>query len=224
MSQAVLPQRGPDTRDRILKAALDVFTERGFEGASARQIATRAGVNHGLIAYYFGSKKKLWQSAVDHAFGDMQARLEAALEHDPQADARTRAGRVIREHVHYVARRPAFVRLMYEEGKRRGERMRWIVDRHVQPLYDAISELMREVGHPLGPSPEISPVHAFYVLAGASGLIFHQSEECRRVSGVDPFEPAAVEQHARVVEWLLLGPASEAQEGDGQRDEQESSA
>jgi len=209
MTQAALPDRGPDTRNRILEAALDVFAERGFEGASARQIAAQAGVNHGLIAYYFGSKKKLWHAAVDHAFGDMQARLEAALEGSPGSDARSRAARVIREHVYYVARRPAFVRLMYEEGKRRGERMRWIVDRHVQPLYDTLAELMREVGHPLGLDPDVSPAHAFYVLAGASGLIFHQAEECRRVSGLDPLEPAAIEQHARVVERLLLGPPIE---------------
>ena len=208
MSQA-LPERRPDTRERILEAALDVFTERGFEGASARQIATRAGVNHGLIAYYFGSKKKLWQATVDHAFGDMQDRLEAALQDDADADPRARAARVIHEHVHYVARRPAFVRLMYEEGKRRGERMRWIVDRHVQPLYDAMAELLRRVGRPTERSPEASPAHLFYVLAGASGLIFHQAEECRRVSGVDPFDPAEVEQHARIVEWLLLGPDPE---------------
>lgn len=195
----------PDRRDRILQAALDVFAERGFDGASTRQIATRAGVNHGLITYYFGSKKRLWQAAVDHAFGDMQARLDAALAQDPEADDRARAARVIREHVRYVARRPAFVRLMYEEGKRRGERMRWMVDRHVQPIYEALAELMRRVGPPRGPGPEVSPVHLFYVLAGATGLIFHQAEECRRMSGVDPFEPAEVEQHARLVEWVLLG-------------------
>jgi TetR/AcrR family transcriptional regulator len=207
MPQVAVSARRSDTRDRILETALDEFADRGFEGASARQITARAGVNHGLIAYYFGSKKKLWQAAVDHAFGDMQAQLETALDGAPETNARERAARVIREHVRYVARHPAFVRLMYEEGKRRGERMRWIVDRHVKPLYDVVAEMLRKAGRPNGLPAEISSAHLFYALAGASGLIFHQAEECRRVSGVDPFDPVEVDHHIQVIEWLLLGAA-----------------
>jgi len=167
-------------------------------------------VNHGLIPYYFGTKQKLWQAAVDHAFGDMQANLEALMADSDSADPRERAARMIREHVHFVARRPAFVRLMLEEGKRRGERMRWIVDRHVQPLYDAVARLISQVPRSDGAALDVPPVHLFYVMAGAIGLIFHQAEECRRVSGVDPFDPDTVETHARIVEWMLLGPPSSA--------------
>ena len=40
----------PDgTRERILAAALEVFAERGFDGARTRDIAERAGANLGLI-------------------------------------------------------------------------------------------------------------------------------------------------------------------------------
>lgn len=199
----------PDTADRIVEAALAVFTEKGFEGASTRQIAARAGVNHGLIPYYFGTKKKLWQAAVDRAFGEMQAETDALLGADTALTPRERAARMIRGHVRYVASRPEFVRLMYEEGKRRGERMRWIVDRHVQPLYDALLAVFDELAAaptPPHPPPPASAVHVFYAMAGAAGLVFHQAEECRRVSGADPFDPAFVEEHAALVEWMLLGP------------------
>jgi hypothetical protein len=36
-------------------------------------------------------------------------------------------------------------------------------------------------------------------------VIFHQSGKCKRLSGIDPFAAAVVEEHARVVERLLLG-------------------
>ncbi len=196
----------PETRQRIVEAALDVFTERGFDGASTRQIASRAGVNHGLIPYYFGSKKKLWQAAVDDAFGDMQVEIDALLGEAGDLAPRDRVARMIRAHVRYVARRPAFVRLMYEEGKRRGERMRWIVDRHVQPLYDAVAQVVADLRPSEGAAPGLSPVHFFYAMAGAAGLVFHQAEECRRVSGEDPFDADFVEQHAQLVERMLLGP------------------
>jgi AcrR family transcriptional regulator len=195
-----------DTREAILRAALQAFAERGFEGASTRDIAADAGVNHGLLRHYFGPKQKLWQAAVDLAFADMQDTLDALLDDSSPVDERERAARVIRAHVHYVARRPEFVRLMFEEGKRRGPRMRWIVDRHVKPLYDSVAQLLERVRSGVGPSLAMPPVHFFYVLAGAAGALFHQAEECRRVTGIDPFEPAVVEEHARAVEQLLLGP------------------
>jgi hypothetical protein len=93
---------------------------------------------------------------------------------------------------------------MHDEGKRRGPRMRWLVDRHVRPLYDALSSLLARArgAHTL----DIAPVHLFYILVGAAGVIFHQAEECSRVSGIDPFDPMVVEEHARAVERLLLGP------------------
>ncbi len=206
MPRAATAKLPVDTRDRIVSAALDVFTEKGFDAASTRQIAARVGVNHGLIPYYFGTKQKLWQAAVDHAFGDMQERIEATLADSATPDPRERAARMIRAHVHFVAKRPEFVRLMFEEGKRRGKRMRWIVDRHVLPLYNSVAELIGQVNGPGDAALDIAPVHFFYVIAGATGLIFHQAEECRRVSGVDPFDPEIVEAHARVVERMLLGP------------------
>ena len=193
------------TRDQIVEAALGVFTEKGFDAASTREIASRVGVNHGLISYYFGSKQKLWRTAVDHAFEEVQGEVDAIDDRLGAPSPRERAARMIHAHVRFVARRPEFVRLMYEEGKRKGERMRWMVDRHVKPLYDAVARVTEQM--PQSAGSELSPVHFFYVMAGASGLIFHQAEECRRVSGVDPFDPEVVETHARYVEQLLLGPS-----------------
>ena len=51
---------GVDRRQQILEAALDVFAEWGFEGATTTEIATRAGVTHGLIYFYFSSKEELF--------------------------------------------------------------------------------------------------------------------------------------------------------------------
>jgi hypothetical protein len=94
---------------------------------------------------------------------------------------------------------------MHDEGKRRGPRMRWLVDRHVEPLFAPLRELIAET-QASGLLPrDVDPVHFLYILAGAVGIFFHQAEECRRLSGIDPFDPAVVADHARAVEYLFLG-------------------
>lgn len=49
-----------NARERILKAAREVFAEYSFKTASTRMIAKRAGVEHPMIHYYFGSKENLF--------------------------------------------------------------------------------------------------------------------------------------------------------------------
>lgn len=58
--------RGEDTRRRILDAAIEVFAVEGYERASTRLLAERAGVNLPAIQYYFGSKEGLLRAAVEH--------------------------------------------------------------------------------------------------------------------------------------------------------------
>lgn len=207
MPRAAAVDLSDDTRTKIVKAALTAFTEKGFDGASTRDITTRAKVNHGLIPYYFKTKEKLWQAAVDLAFGDMKNAIDRLLVDATVVDTREQTGALVRAHVRYIAEHPEFVRLMYEEGKRRGPRMRWLVDRHVKPMYEMIAALLSRSGPAGHPLSNVAPVHFFYIMAGSTGLIFHQAEECKRVTGIDPFDPAVVEEHARVVELLLLGPA-----------------
>lgn len=52
------------TRRRLLEAARDLFAERGYEAATVRDIAARAGANQALLFRYFGSKQKLLAEVV----------------------------------------------------------------------------------------------------------------------------------------------------------------
>ncbi|MGI8511696.1 MAG: TetR/AcrR family transcriptional regulator [Solirubrobacteraceae bacterium] len=62
-----------DTRNKIVNAAFEALRTRGFAGASARNIAALAGVNPGLIFYYFGSVDELLLAALRET---SEARLE----------------------------------------------------------------------------------------------------------------------------------------------------
>jgi AcrR family transcriptional regulator len=58
--------RGEETRQRLIDAALHVFAEYGFEGASTRMLADKAEANLATIPYYFKSKEGLYCAAAQY--------------------------------------------------------------------------------------------------------------------------------------------------------------
>lgn len=52
------------TRDALLDAALELFAERGYEGASLRAITAKAGVDVAMVSHFFGDKQGLFAEAV----------------------------------------------------------------------------------------------------------------------------------------------------------------
>jgi AcrR family transcriptional regulator len=55
---------GADTRAALLTAAREVFSEQGYEGATVRVIAARAGVDAAMVNHWFGGKQALFGEAV----------------------------------------------------------------------------------------------------------------------------------------------------------------
>ena len=53
-----------DARERIMTAAIDEFAEAGYEGATIRGIAARAGVDSALVHHHFGTKADLFGAAI----------------------------------------------------------------------------------------------------------------------------------------------------------------
>ncbi|MEU0435113.1 TetR family transcriptional regulator [Streptomyces sp. NPDC006290] len=60
-------EAGPTTRDRILEAAREEFSERGYEKTSIRGIARSADVDSALVHHYFGTKEQVFEAAVEGA-------------------------------------------------------------------------------------------------------------------------------------------------------------
>ena len=74
------------TRQRLLDAALQLFTERGYDGAATRAIAALAGVNEVTLFRHFGSKKGLFQAMLRH--NSALPGLELALREQLTGDLR----------------------------------------------------------------------------------------------------------------------------------------
>ena len=59
-----MPERGSETREKILRAAKKVFADMGFGKASVEAIAREANVSKSLVFWYFKNKKELVQEVV----------------------------------------------------------------------------------------------------------------------------------------------------------------
>ncbi|MFC8886439.1 TetR/AcrR family transcriptional regulator, partial [Streptomyces cinereoruber] len=96
------------SRERILRATVELVDTKGYEATTLGDIAERAGTARGLISYYFPGKRQLLQSAVHRL---MHLTLAAALEREPRTeDGRERLARAIDAILGLAVERPTLMR------------------------------------------------------------------------------------------------------------------
>jgi AcrR family transcriptional regulator len=204
-SPARTPRPSADaTRERILAAALDLFSELSFDGATTREIAARAGVTQGLLNYHFSSKDELWRAAVDSLYAELSEALDGRARGLRGVDPLTVAKLLIREFIYFSATHPQLHRIITQECKNDGPRMDWMVERHIRPRYEQTTALFTQLVK-AGHVPDIPVAHLYYILTGAGPTMFVLAPECRRLSGIDPHAPGVIEAHADAVISLLFG-------------------
>jgi TetR/AcrR family transcriptional regulator len=71
-----------DTEEKILEAAKRVFVRKGYAGARMQEIANEAGINKGLLHYYFRTKDNLFSAIFEQAFREIAPRTNEVFESD----------------------------------------------------------------------------------------------------------------------------------------------
>lgn len=71
-----------DKREHIINTAINLFSTKGYEGTSIRNLATAAGVNLAMVNYYFGTKEKLFESMVEQKAGYTRGVLDELSKND----------------------------------------------------------------------------------------------------------------------------------------------
>jgi AcrR family transcriptional regulator len=109
------PQSRFDQRlSEILVHATDVFDEKGYEGASMRDLSRASGMSLAGLYYYFESKEKLLYLIQRHTFTTIVDRLRTRLEGVTEAEARIRV--FVLNHLEYfLANQKAMKVLSHED-------------------------------------------------------------------------------------------------------------
>ncbi len=196
-------QRSIRTKQKLLDAALDAFSENGFQGTSTRNIAERAGVHHPLITYHFKNKEELWRAAADRIFTEFNAALAAAAQAQAGECPKARMSAMIRAYVHYAAGQPALHKIMVQEASRPSRRLDWLIQTHLRPLYEAAVEDIK-VLQERGVSPPGDPALLFNMIRVSSGALLALSLELKGTSNIDLEQPGQLDALAEMIISVFL--------------------
>lgn len=117
------PRREVDAgqvRERLLDAATELAVEQGFEAIGLRQIAARAAVSSGMIAYYFGDRQGLYEAMFQRAFDRVGEQVRMLME-DRERSHRDRLDEFVRIQVEAIAADPWLPQLIVREVLARAE-------------------------------------------------------------------------------------------------------
>ena len=188
--------------DRVLQGALDAFAENGYDGTSVRELSRLLGVSHALLTARFGSKEGLWFAAMEHALKETEKSWrEVAVSTEVDDLEALRLG-VIRQ-VIFSAAHPQVMRVMSHEGAIDSPRVRFVVDRFINPLRPGVERSLARLvaAGRIRPVP-YATLHFLTVVGG--GAIFANPVEAALLGA--PADPSAadIRAHAETVADVLI--------------------
>lgn len=130
----------PSRRHLIVKAAVRVFSKKGFAEASIQEIAEEAGMVPTAVYYHFSSKEDLFESALGYAMDASSAAAQAARPDDVTGDAQSFKD-VVEAVWDWTAAHPNAARMLFLQmagGATPGTRLltKEYEDRHIRRAFD----------------------------------------------------------------------------------------
>ena len=129
-----------EKRERILEAALEVFSAQGFRGATIDQIAEAAGMSKPNLLYYFRSKDAIHETLIQRLLETWLAPLRAL---DDVGDPMTELGSYIRRKLEMARVFPRESRLFANEILQGAPRIMPMLDGELKTLVDEKVEVIR---------------------------------------------------------------------------------
>jgi TetR/AcrR family transcriptional regulator, cholesterol catabolism regulator len=101
--------------EKILTHATDIFYDKGYEGASMRDLSRTSGMSLAGLYYYFNSKERLLYDIQKHTFTTIVERLRERLEHEHDSEKRVRL--FILNHLEYSVAHPKAMKVLSHEDE-----------------------------------------------------------------------------------------------------------
>jgi AcrR family transcriptional regulator len=193
------------TRQDILAAAREEFSEHGLAGARVDAIAARTSTAKRMIYYYFGSKEGLYLAVLEEAYADIR-RCEGELNIDQfsPADAIVR---LIDFTFDYDEAHPDFIRLVSTENMHHGKHL--AKSAAIKQLNRGVIALLERVldrGKREGVfRPDVDPVDVHLMISSFCFFRVSNRYTFGELFGLDLSEPTLRAAHKRMLAEAVLG-------------------
>jgi AcrR family transcriptional regulator len=192
--------RSAARREAILDAALDEFSQRGFEAARLDDVAKRAGVAKGTIYLYFRDKESLFQELIRTMLTPLVGTIEALGAADlPMSKLAEHIADLFVREV-YETRRKDVIRLMITEGRRFPKLAEFYYREVLARIIAAVRALLRRAAERGEAPPTLVDFPQIIAAPGLVAIIW---------SGLfERFEPLDVRKMMKTHLELLFAPRS----------------
>jgi TetR/AcrR family transcriptional regulator, regulator of cefoperazone and chloramphenicol sensitivity len=143
-----MKQRDRETRERVLKAAAQLFADRGFKKVTVRDICRAARANVAAVNYHFGDKGGLYREVLQLASETMRATNDAARAAGRELPAEER----LREYIRVTLCRAThnnsshwIPRLIYREMNDPTPAFDTLVEQGIRPRLDDLTAIVAEM-------------------------------------------------------------------------------
>jgi AcrR family transcriptional regulator len=176
----------PETRERLLNAAGEVFAEHGFKGATVRDICSRAGANIAAVNYYFRDKEGLYTTCLAQWAQTALQKYPPLLGLAPDAPAEDRLAAFIRSFLLRLLDNSRYAwhgKLMSREMFEPTGALDRMVEEMVRPLSQLLGGILRELLGPAGAEDDLVRRGVFSVVGQC--LFYHFAQPVvRRLNGL----------------------------------------
>jgi TetR/AcrR family transcriptional regulator len=201
--EAAAPRRTriqQEKRERILDAALDVFSTHGFRGATIDQIAEAAGMSKPNLLYYFHRKEDIFETLIERLLDTWLAPLR---ELDDIGDPLTELSAYIRRKLEMARDYPRESRLFANEILQGAPRIMPMLEGELKALVDEKAAVIEGWMH-AGRIAATDPYHLIFSIWATTQHYADFDVQVRAVLGSERGGEGRFEDAARFLERLFL--------------------
>ena len=157
----------PERREAIVSAALRVFSEGSYAGATTAEIAREAGISEPLLYRHFGSKKELYFACLDTAWGELRDSLRTSMDELGPVEAWRELGPSTMRRLKAVVPN-LWMQAITEAGE--DPAIRRFVRAHMREVHDFFAETLRRLQEAGGIPADRDPDAEAWIFLGGSLL------------------------------------------------------
>jgi len=191
------------TERKILAAAVEVFAEKGFDGARTDEIAVNAGVNKAMIYYYFKSKENLYTVIVETVFGEVYLILSRHLSHVDVKTPEEGIRSFIDSYVDFIYTHRIFFKVMLWDLARGGAIVSRVAGKMMRDKIGEATGVFEQAARD-GYLRPFNPKHLFVSMIGMILFFFFAEPVIRVIWGEEPITPEHIDERKKEISNLII--------------------